>query len=543
MQIDRDADHTVRNDIDHTVGNDIDYAKYNDFLEIPIEKCLRITPKRLELIRRLGIYRVYDLVSFFPKNYEDWTGRMPISDLQDGSDATFCALVRQKPSLFRKGRFSVLQTVVEDESGVIRAVWFNQPYYQNKLIRGYTYLFRGKIKRDGKVFEVVNPMFKEEDSVEIPVIRPVYPMTKGLKQHVLRSMIEQVLPKALPELPEPIPDFIRKRERLCSAPYAYEKIHFPETMEMMEESKKRLVYEELFMIIGGLKAIKRQKASSGSAVEIRPNNEAKKRLKRFIDTFPFRLTEDQKKVLSEVAKDISSKRPMNRLVQGDVGSGKTAVAASAMCLSAVCGHQSIFMAPTSVLATQHYQNLKEMFSNVGIKTDLMLGSSSASEKRRIRERLLIGETQILIGTHAVLSEKNEYRSLALLITDEQHRFGVRQRGALSTDASRDLHTLVMSATPIPRTLAMILYGDLDISVIKSIPSGRMPIETYMANSDENERIYAIMCRQIESGRQVYYVCPQIESDEEADDGIATVTEQYDRFKKTDFHRYRVALLH
>lgn len=512
-------------------------------LETPIEKCLSIPPKRLEMLRRLGVYRAYDLVSLFPKDYEDWTHRMPIAELIDGEDTSFCAVVRQNPSLFRKGRFSVLQTVLEDESGVIKAVWFNQHYYRSKLERGSSYLFRGRIKRDGKVFEVINPMFRQEDTQDIPGIRPIYPMTKGLTQNHVRSLMENVLPRVLSELPEPIPDAIRKTEHLCSAPYAYEKIHFPDSASATEEARKRLIFEELFLIIGGLKSIKRQKAASGSATEIHPDAATRSLLQDFIRSFPFRLTDDQETVIREILADMSSPRPMNRLVQGDVGSGKTAVAAVAMCLAAACGHQSIFMAPTSVLATQHYNNHKERYAKVGIKMDLMLGSTREAEKKKIRERLRSGETRILIGTHAVLSEKNEYHSLALLITDEQHRFGVRQRGALSAETGRDLHTLVMSATPIPRTLAMILYGDLDISVIKSVPAGRKPIETYRATSAEDERIFDIMKRQIDSGRQVYYVCPQIELGEDPDDEIFSVLEQYERFREVVFRGYRVGLLH
>lgn len=522
---------------------DIGHKDPVGILETPIEKCLSIPPKRLEMLRRLGVYRAYDLVSLFPKDYEDWTHKVSVAELIDGTDASFCAIVRQKPSLFRKGRFSVLQTILEDESGIIKGIWFNQPYYQNKLEKGGTYVFRGRIKRDGKVFEVINPMFRQEDAADVPGIRPIYPMTKGLTQNHVRALMENVLPRVLQELPEPIPDSIRKAEHLCSAPYAYEKIHFPDSVAAVEEARKRLIFEELFLIIGGLKSIKKNKANSGNAVSIRPDTAAKKLLKDFLRGFPFHLTDDQKRVIREVAVDISSPQPMNRLIQGDVGSGKTAIAAAAICLCAACGHQSIFMAPTSVLAAQHYNNLKGLFLSVGIRTDLMLGSTGAAEKRQIRARLISGETQILIGTHAVLSEKNEYHSLALLITDEQHRFGVRQRGALSAEAGRDLHTLVMSATPIPRTLAMILYGDLDISVIKSVPAGRMPIETYRATSAEDERIFEIMKRQIDAGRQVYYVCPQIEPGEDSEDEIASVVEQYERFRKSVFHEYRVGLLH
>ncbi|NLW89772.1 MAG: ATP-dependent DNA helicase RecG [Clostridiaceae bacterium] len=514
-----------------------------DYLNIPIEKCVNVPVKQLELIRRLGIDRVYDLISFFPKDYEDWSNPKYISELCDQTVSAFSAIVRQSPSLYRKGRISVLQTVLSDESGMIRAIWFNQPYYRSKLIKGQSYLFRGKIKRDGRVFEVINPLFREGGSEDIPLVRGIYPMTRGLTQNRIRSMIEKILPRALMELPEPIPPSILRSEHLCSAPYAYEKIHFPDSPRALEEAKKRLVFEELFLILGGLRAMKRKKSSSGKAVVNKPDKGATERLQRFMELFPFRFTPDQIKVCGEISEDLSSARPMNRLIQGDVGSGKTAVAAYAMCLCAACGNQSVFMAPTSVLASQHFANLEALFRTVGIGVELMLGSTPDKEKRLIRERLADGRSQVLIGTHAVLSEKNEYRSLALLITDEQHRFGVRQRGALTESGSKDIHTLVMSATPIPRTLAMILYGDLDISVIASVPSGRIPVETYLATASENDRIYGIMKRQMDAGRQVYYVCPQIDSEDSDETFIATVTEQYDLFRKSVFPSYRVSLLH
>jgi ATP-dependent DNA helicase RecG len=252
---------------------------------------------------------------------------------------------------------------------------------------------------------------------------------------------------------------------------------------------------------------------------------------------------DQVSVCDEILKDMILAKPMNRLVQGDVGSGKTVVAAIAMYACAVCGHQSIFMAPTSILAEQHHRTLTKLFAHAGFTVDLMLGSTKASEKAKIRERLSSGETKILVGTHAVLSEKNVYDSLALMITDEQHRFGVRQRADILTKNTNDLHTLVMSATPIPRTLGLILYGDLDISVISTMPSGRIPIETYTASSESSERIYDIIRRQLEAGRQVYYVCPLIESEDDDESDLLAVLDLYEKFSKEVFMEYRIGLLH
>jgi ATP-dependent DNA helicase RecG len=512
-------------------------------LNFPVENLCRVSPKRLILLRKLEIRSVYDLISFFPRDYENWSEIGLIESLQDGSEGVFCALVRQKPSLRRTGKMSILRSVLADRSGVIRAVWFNQPYYQSKLDKGQTFVFRGKIKRDGSVFEVINPVFRENVQIDAQPILPIYSMTKGLGQGVIRTLAEKALPQMIGMLPEPIPLAIMRAENLCSSAYAYQKIHFPDSRDEIDEARKRLIFEELFLILCGLKWLKMQNDIHHQAVCIQPDNVGKEEIDKMISNLPFRLTADQISVCDEILRDMTDSKPMNRHIQGDVGSGKTIVAAIAMYACAVCGHQSIIMAPTSILAEQHHRTLEKLFEHAGFTVDLMLGSTKASEKTKIRERLCSGETKILVGTHAVLSEKNIYNSLALMITDEQHRFGVRQRADILTKNVNDLHTLVMSATPIPRTLGLILYGDLDISVISTMPSGRIPIETYTASSEASERIYEIIRRQLEAGRQVYYVCPLIESDGDDETGLLAVLDLYDNFSKKIFKERRVGLLH
>lgn len=512
-------------------------------LNCPVEKLCRVSPKRLILLHKLEIRSAYDLISFFPRDYADWSAIGLIESLEDGSEGVFSAIIRQKPSLRRTGKLSILRTVLADRSGVIRAVWFNQPYYQSKLEKGQTFVFRGKIKRDGSVFEVINPVFRENIQMDTQPILPIYPMTKGLGQGVVRTLIEKALPEMTGILPEPIPLDIMRSEKLCSAAYAYEKIHFPVSREEADEARKRLIYEELFLILCGLKWLKMQNDVHHHAVSIKPEKAGKEAIDKMISNLPFLLTADQVSVCDVILKDLNSKKPMNRLIQGDVGSGKTVVAAIAVYACAVCGHQSIFMAPTSILAEQHHRTLTKLFAGTGITVDLMLGSTKASDKTKIRERLASGESKILVGTHAVLSEKNIFNSLVLMITDEQHRFGVRQRADILTKNINDLHTLVMSATPIPRTLGLILYGDLDISVISTMPSGRIPIETYTASSDSGNRIYEIISRQVEAGRQVYYVCPLIESEEEDDSDLSAVLDLFETFSKKVFKDYRIGLLH
>lgn len=512
-------------------------------LNCPVEKLCRVSPKRLILLHKLEIRSAYDLISFFPRDYENWSDIGLIESLEDGAEGVFCAEIRQKPSLRRIGKMSILRTVLEDRSGVIRAVWFNQPYFLSKLEKGQTLVFRGKIKRDGSVFEVINPIFRENIKAGDQPILPVYPMTKGLGQGVIRTMTESVLCKVTGLLPEPVPSSIIESEKLSPADFAYRKIHFPDSMKEIEKARKRLVYEELFLILSGLKCMKIQNDIHHQAIPICPDRAGKEAIDKMIGSLPFQLTKDQISVCEDIFGDMNSSKPMNRLVQGDVGSGKTVVAALSMYACAICGHQSIYMAPTSILAEQHYRTLKKLFGHSGFSIDLMLGSTKASEKTAVRKRLLSGETKILVGTHAVLSEKNICNSLALMVTDEQHRFGVRQRADILSKNSNDLHTLVMSATPIPRTLGLILYGDLDISVISTMPSGRIPIETYTATSFDNERIYDIVKRQLEAGRQAYYVCPLIESEENDESDLLAVLDLYENFSKTIFKDYRIALLH
>jgi ATP-dependent DNA helicase RecG len=520
-----------------------------DYLDTPVDDLPKVASKRLEMLHKLDIYTVYDLVTFFPREYEDWSNILPIDSLEDGVIASFSAIVRQKPTLLRKGKLSMLRTVLSDGSGTIRAVWFNQPYLIQKFEKGQSYLFRGKIRRDGAHFDVTNPAFEPEQTTGNLQIRPVYPLTRGLRQGVIRSLIEQVLPESIPFLKEPLPTFVRKEEKLCIAGYAYDKIHRPSSQEELEIARKRLVFEELFLIQGGLRWMKMHNRTKDKALCVSLSEENQKKLEDAILRLPFELTDDQKSVYGEVLTDMTREEPMNRLIQGDVGSGKTIVAAIAMYSCALAGKQSVFMAPTSILARQHFQTLTSFLEGTGIRVALLLGTTKTAEKKQVRQMLLSGSINILVGTHAVLSEENVFAALALTITDEQHRFGVRQRSTFISPGKWTPHTLVMSATPIPRTLALILYGDLDISIIRQIPSGRIPVETYTAASQDEERIQGIVSRQIEQGRQVYYVCPVIESreteeeEEDRDLGLLSAIDQYNHLAEDVFPSYAVGLLH
>ena len=528
-------------------------SEISDYLDTPVEQLPQVAVRRLALLQKLDIYTVYDLISYFPREYENWSNILPIESLTDGANGSFVAVVRQKPSLLRKGKMAILRAVLSDGSGTIRAVWFNQPYILQKLEKGGTYFFRGKIRRDGVNFDVTNPTIEPDQQDDRLLIRPFYPLTKGLKQGIIRSLVEQALPAAIPCIREPLPSSIRRLEKLCSAGFAYEKIHRPASDEELEIARKRLIYEELFLVQGGLRWMKMQSKKEQRAYPVHLSRENRGILDMAVKGLPFTLTGDQKHVVSDVLSDLKKSVPMNRLIQGDVGSGKTIIAAISILACALCGRQSVFMAPTSILARQHFQTLSRFFENTGITTALLLGSTPAAEKKQIRGTLASGKLLVLVGTHAVLSDKNEFDCLALTITDEQHRFGVRQRASFIAKENTEPHTLVMSATPIPRTLALILYGDLDISIIRQIPSGRVPIETYTATSGEQERINGIVSRQVEKGRQVYYVCPVIEmpdevtegekEEEQDENGLLSAVELYNRLTQDVFPGYVIGLLH
>ncbi|MBO7564865.1 MAG: ATP-dependent DNA helicase RecG [Clostridiales bacterium] len=481
-------------------------------LDTPVQFLPKVGERRAKQLEKLGIYRVYDLLTFFPRRYEDWSECVPLFQLEHDKEQSFIATIINEPRVSRhKGKTTIFATL-SDGSCSIRAVWFNQPYLAEKMHAGEEYFFHGKVTRDGFSFQVVNPVFdqRQKDEEDTTQILPVYPLTSGLKQGHIRAIVNVALDRALPLLSEVLPLFFRKEEKLCAIRYAYEKIHRPESMEEVEIARKYLIYEELFLLRGALSVYKQEQKDLHSSYPIRGSKEDMEKFQEIVKGLPFVLTEDQSRVTHDILKDISGSRPMNRLVQGDVGSGKTVVAFLSMAACAIAGYQSVFMAPTAVLAAQHYETFKKFLGSSDIGIELMLGSTPAKKKNEIREKLSRGEIKMLVGTHAVLSEKNAFPDLALMVTDEQHRFGVKQRSVTEERADHGIHTLVMSATPIPRTLGLVLFGDMDVSVIKSMPKGRQPIRTIRASFDEEGRVIATIRQEVEKGHQVYIVCPMIE---------------------------------
>ena len=481
-------------------------------LNTPVQFLPKVGEKRAKQLEKLGIYRVYDLLTFFPRRYDDWSECVPLFQLEDGKDQSFVATVVNTPRVSRfRGKTTIFATL-SDGSCSVKAVWFNQPYLEGKIVSGEEYFFHGRVTRDGFRFEIVNPVFDQRQKEETmpSLIQPVYPLTSGLKQGHIRAIVGKALDLAVPLLSEVLPSFFRKEQKLCQIQYAYEKIHRPQNMEELEIARKYLIFEELFLLRAALSVYKREQRNLRASFPITAGKEGMEQFQKLVKGLPFELTEDQGKVTHDILADIAKKYPMNRLVQGDVGSGKTVVAFLSMAACAIAGYQSVFMAPTAVLAAQHYATFCKFLNGMNIGIDLILGSTTVKEKNEIRKRLASGQTKILVGTHAVLSDKNDFPSLALMVTDEQHRFGVKQRAAQEERSDHGIHTLVMSATPIPRTLGLVLFGDMDVSVIHSMPKGRIPIKTFRTSSQEDGRVIATIRQEVQKGHQAYIVCPMID---------------------------------
>jgi len=468
---------------------------------------------RAKKLSKLGLSTAGDLLAWYPRDYEDRRKLYPIRDAPLEGRVCVSAIAAEHPRLsrIRKG-LELVQVKVVDDTGVLHLTFFNQSYIERAIRAGEEYIFFGTVTEQGRRRAMVNPIFERADRQSFTgCIMPVYRLTAGISNHFLASLVRQSLPCA-GEAVETLPQQIRQEHRLAAAEFSLKSIHFPENEEALSLARRRLAFEELFYLAVGLSFLKsrRDQGEADCAVPLRPREE-------FLDLLPFTPTAAQSRVMDEVAADMASGRPMNRLVQGDVGSGKTAVAAYAGWLCAKGGVQSALMAPTEVLAEQHYRSLSQLLAPAGVRVGLLTGSMRAAEKKKIRAALAEGEIDFITGTHALISEGVEFRRLGLIVADEQHRFGVAQRAALAAKSGggRSPHVLVMSATPIPRTLALIIYGDLDVSVIDQLPPGRTPIATYVVREDKRQRMYGFVRKQVEEGRQVYIICPAVEENPDA----------------------------
>lgn len=515
----------------------------DQLLSRPVTELPGIAKRRASMLQKLGIETWYDLLTWFPRDYENWQNQIPLAELEDGQVAVFQAIVTKKPTISRQGRRSLVRTNLRDQGYTLQAVWFNQPWMADRLTAGTAYVFRGRIRRRGLQFSVQNPEFELAEAESDVEIRPIYPLTAGIRQPMMRQLIHQVLDHLQDRLPEPLPADVRARHHLCSVNFAYHRIHHPADLEEAAICRRRLAFEELFLMLAGLDLLRHSDKDQRQAPAIHLSASLTARIGKQIQQLPFSLTGAQKKVVQAVWRDLSGTQPMNRLIQGDVGSGKTVVAALAMLRCALAGHQAVLMAPTTVLAIQHQQTLSRLLEASGEPVALLTGATPAAQRRQILSRLASGEIKLLVGTHALIEDRVIFHRLALAVTDEQHRFGVRQRIQLarSDDAQLYPHVLVMSATPIPRTLALMVYGDLDISVIDQLPAGRQPIQTYTAAEKDRSRLDDLIRRTVDQGHQVYVVCPMIE--DETDSDLSSVEQVWDRLAHQIMPDLKIGLLH
>lgn len=487
---------------------------------------------RAKTLAKQGIYSVGDLLRNYPRAYEDWNTTTLLRDARINESICVRAFVAQKPQVVNiSGGRILVKTAISDGSDYIPVTFFNNKYVKDQLVEDEEYLFFGKVTLDKfNNKTMLSPRF--EKSLDKQRIRPVYKATTALPSKTTERLVETALKEVKGNVPEIIPEYIIKKYRLMGFEEALRTIHFPESEEKLALAKRRLIFEELLLLQMGL-LNERIEGVNRVSVPVERDYTGE-----FFDSLPFEPTNAQKRAVAEAVADMQGTKQMNRLLQGDVGSGKTAVAAAIMYNSAKNGFQSALMAPTEVLANQHFKTLSAFFGD-DIKIELLTGSVTAKNKRIIREKLKNGECDIVVGTHAIIQNDVEFRNLGLVITDEQHRFGVEQRAILSGKGNAP-HTLVMSATPIPRTLAMMIYGDLDVSVLDELPKGRQPVKTYHVPTSYHERIYGFIKKNIAAGRQAYIVCPLVS---ESDSDLVPATEYYDYLKSTYFADCTLGLLH
>jgi ATP-dependent DNA helicase RecG len=497
-----------------------------------------IGEKKAQALKKLGVLTLYDLVSFFPRRYEDRSQFKPIALTLPDETVCIRAMAAEEPRLTRIRRgLDLVKFRAVDDSGSVDITYFNQSYVKDQIKKGETYAFYGKIAFSGARRTMANPVHEREDTPGGVTGRivPIYRLTAGLSQRVMMQAVRQGLDACGAALPEALPDEIREKYALCQAQYAFENIHFPADFGALELARRRLIFEELFTLAC---AMGRLRERNGQKTGLK-TGEAD--FEEFYAALPFSPTGAQRRAVEQACADMRSGRPMNRLVQGDVGSGKTMVAAALVWYARKFGYMSAFMAPTEILAEQHLRTLTELLSPLGLSVGLLTGSMPAREKKAVKAKLAAGELDLAIGTHALLSEDVEYKNLGLVITDEQHRFGVEQRAALVSKGAQP-HVLVMSATPIPRTLALIIYGDLDVSVIDELPPGRQKIDTFAVNESYRRRLYAFIEKQAFEGRQTFVVCPMIDENDELPDNIKSATEHAEELQR-NLPKLRVGCIH
>ena len=497
-----------------------------------------VGPNRAVLLNKLGIFTLGDLITYYPRDYEDRSKPKKICDVVNGEEVLVQGIVQSKlvESRIRKG-LTLYRTKIADDTGFMEIVWYNQSYLKNQIKQGQVYNFFGKVSLKYNKKEMNSPVFDIDTKTKnTGKIVPLYPLTYSLSQNVLRGIIENGIKEIEGQLPETLPEYILKNYSLYDINTAIKQIHFPDNFEKYELARKRLAFEELLIMQLALLTLKKSYTHQEKGIVFDKDI----KMADLIDNLPFKLTKAQLRVLEEIDNDMESEKPMNRLLQGDVGSGKTIVSIISAYKAVKSGYQVAIMAPTAILASQHLESFTQILGEYGIKCELLISNITKKRKEEMLERLKNGEIDVIIGTHALLEENVVFKNLGLVVTDEQHRFGVKQRGTIVAKGNNP-DTLVMTATPIPRTLALILYADLDISIIDELPPNRQKIDTFAVTKRLEERVNNFVKKQIDEGRQAYIVCPLVEENEEIN--AQSVLELAERYKNEVFADYKVEYLH
>ncbi len=511
----------------------------------PVTTLKGVGQKIAEKLSRLGAETIGELLYLFPRRYDDYTLLKPINRLQYGEQVTVIGTIWQTKTRRSRTNQAVIESVINDGTGSIQATWFNQPWLVDQLPAGMPIVLSGKVEMFLGRLVFNSPEWEplEMEPLRTRRIVPVYPLTEGLNAAKMRDIMQRTVKEWAVRVPEPLPAEIRQRRRLYSLSRAIQQTHFPDSQDTLRRARQRLAYDELLLLQLGVQRQRREwQAYNGEALTAAPEH-----FEAFMEALPFRLTGAQERVIAEIRDDLAQARPMNRLLQGDVGSGKTIVAAAAMVIAAWAGAQAALMAPTEILAEQHYRGLRGLLEPLGLRVALLTGSTPAAERSAIYEGLADGTIPIIIGTHALLQPTVNFHRLGLAIVDEQHRFGVDQRAALrqkgpaANGEARSPHLLIMSATPIPRTLALSLYGDLDLSVLDEMPPGRQEIKTRWLRASERERAYNFIRRQTGEGRQAYLIYPLVEESDSIDARAAV--EEFERLSTEVFPDKKVGLIH
>ncbi len=506
-------------------------------LDTSVQYVKGVGPKMYELLNKLGIYTIRDLIEYYPRTYEDRTKLKNVREFNKDENVLFIGTLIKPVTISYARKKKIVSTVVIDEEGN-RAflTWFNQIYIKDRLKEGNSYLFYGKVSFASPTRANVDScsIYELSQLDKVQGLYPIYSLTAGITQNYLFKLVTSIIIDKGILLEDIFSNDFRRKYGLAEINYAVNNIHFPKDYNMIQTARNRIIFEELFLFQLALMKMKDIEMNTSKTNVYKDLD-----CSEFLKVIPFELTNAQKKVVEQIKEDLASEKIMNRLVQGDVGSGKTMVAAIAMYIAVKNGYQAALMAPTTILANQHYLELSKYFEKLNMKVEIITSSTTKKQKEKIVERLKNNDIDILIGTHSIIEDNIEFNNLGLVITDEQHRFGVKQRMKLSAKGNI-VDTIVMTATPIPRSLAIILYGDLDLSVIDELPPGRKPVETFVVNDTYNQRVYNFLRKNIDQGRQAYVVCPLVEENEELD--LNSVEKLYEEYKK-EFSNYSVAILH